>query len=248
MAEQKGLVKLTGTVGEFNFYFRKGKAVARKAGGGFNSESVKHSVAMVRTRENSSEFGHVSKFKRLFRLGLFPFLTGFMDPTLHGRLMSLFQTIKTFDTVSLRGQRSLGIALGTPEGQKLLKDFSFSEQSVSQLLRSRLVFDAASTTLTVADFSAQALKFPLGSSVAEVQFGVLRIDYAQAKTELFMSNARFITPTDTETQFSMTPTVLPTGMGVFIAVAGVKFYEVVNGERYLVKSLGEFGVEVLGVW
>jgi hypothetical protein len=37
MAEQKGLIKLTGTVGEFNFYFRKGKPVARKAGGGFNS-------------------------------------------------------------------------------------------------------------------------------------------------------------------------------------------------------------------
>ncbi|MEK8179149.1 hypothetical protein WMW71_02240 [Flavobacterium buctense] len=248
MAEQKGLIKLTGTIDGVSFYFRKGKPVARKAGGGFSSEKVKHSPAMVRTRENSSEFGHVSKFKRLFRLGLFPFLNGFTDSTLHGRLMSLFQTIKTFDRVSVRGQRSLGIALGTPEGQSLLKKFVFSEQSVSQLLRSRLVFDAASATLTVADFSAQALKFPLGSSVAEVQFGVLRIDYAQAKTELFMSNAHYITPTDTETQFTMTPTVLPTGTGVFIAVAGVKFYEVVNGERYLVKSLGELGVEVLGVW
>lgn len=248
MAEQKGLVKLTGTVGEFNFYFRKGKAVARKAGGGFSSEKVKHSPAMVRTRENSSEFGHVSKFKKLFRLGLFPFLTGFTDPTLHGRLMSLLQTIKTFDTVSLRGQRSLGIALGAPEGQKLLKDFSFGEQRVSQLLRSRLVFDTASATLTVADFSTQALKFPLGSSVAEVQFGVLRIDYAQAKKELFMSDAHVITPTDIETHFTMMPTVLPTGTGVFIAVAGVKFYEVVNGERYLVKSMDTQGIEVVGVW
>lgn len=248
MAEQKGLVKLTGTVGEVNFYFRKGKPVARKAGGGFNSDSVKHSPTMVRTRENSSEFGHVSKFKKLFKDGLFPFLTGFKDPSLHGRLMSLLQTIKTYDTVSVRGQRSLGIALGTPEGQKLLKGFSFSEQRVSQLLQSRLVFDATSATLTVADFSAQALKFPLGSSVAEVQFGVLRIDDAQAKTELFMSNAHVITPTDTETQFSMIPTVLPTGTGVFIAVAGVKFYEVVNGERYLVKSLDAQGVEVVGVW
>lgn len=248
MAEQKGLIKLTGTIDGVSFYFRKGKPVARKAGGGFNGNQIKHSPSMVRVRENSNEFGHVSKFNKLFRLGLFPFLTGFTDPTLYGRLMSLWQTIKTYDTVSVRGQRSLGIALGTPEGQKLLKNFAFGEQRVSQLLRSRLVFDAESTTLTVADFSAQTLKFPHGSSVAEVQFGVLRIDYAQAKTELFLSAAHAITPTNPETQFSMTPTVLPTGSGVFIAVAGVKFYEVVNGERYLVKSLDGFGVEVVGVW
>ena len=76
MARQKGLIKLVGTIDGINFYVRKGTPVARKAGGGFTSERVKHSPALVRTRENSREFGHVSKFKKLFRMGLFPFLNG----------------------------------------------------------------------------------------------------------------------------------------------------------------------------
>ena len=52
MATQKGIISLTGTLGDINFYFRKGKAVARKAGGGFNGKAIKTKPSMVWIREN----------------------------------------------------------------------------------------------------------------------------------------------------------------------------------------------------
>lgn len=41
MAKQEGLIRLRGTIDGVNFYFRKGKPIARKAGGGFNGASIK---------------------------------------------------------------------------------------------------------------------------------------------------------------------------------------------------------------
>ena len=66
MATQKGIVSLVGTVGGVNFYFRKGKAVARKAGGGFSGKAIKTKASMMRVRENNSEFGHCSSVKKSF--------------------------------------------------------------------------------------------------------------------------------------------------------------------------------------
>ena len=248
MARQKGLIKFSGTIDGINFYFRKGEAVARKAGGGFTSKSVKHSPAMVRTRENSKEFGHVSKFKRLFRIGLFPFLNGFADTSLHGRLMSLFQAIKGFDVVSARGERSLGIALATLEGQRMLEQFAFTEKRLKQVLRGKVVFEPLDATLSVSDFTIAQMIFPHQATVAEVLFGVLRFDTNVMETQLFMSPPVWLTKDAVIADFSMTTTAPVVGQGIFMAVVSVRFYEEVNGERYLLKDLESQCVEILGVW
>ena len=70
MASQKGIFPLEGTLGGVNFYYRKGKAVARKSGGGFNGMAIKTKDSMVRVRENGSEFGSVSKVKKMIRMSV----------------------------------------------------------------------------------------------------------------------------------------------------------------------------------
>ena len=79
MARQKGIIQLEGTLGDINFYFRKGKPVARKAGGGFNAKNIKTSATMVRVRENNTEFGNSSKVKKVFKLSLHPFLNAYKE-------------------------------------------------------------------------------------------------------------------------------------------------------------------------
>ena len=72
MARQKGLFKVTGTLGNVNFYVVNGVGYARKAGGGFNGKAIKTKASMRRVRENASEFGHCSSVKKAFRIALLP--------------------------------------------------------------------------------------------------------------------------------------------------------------------------------
>nr|WP_294776068.1 hypothetical protein [uncultured Flavobacterium sp.] len=181
-------------------------------------------------------------------MGLFPFLSGFTDSSLHGRLMSLLQTIKTFDTVSARGERSLGIALATAEGQRLLEQFAFTEKRLAQVLPGKVVFEPNTATLSVSDFTTAQMLFPHQATVAEVLFGVLRFDTAAMETQLFMSPAATLPKNTTIANFGLTPTTSVEGNGVFIAVVSVRFYEEMNGERYFLKDLGSQCVEVVGVW
>ena len=162
--------------------------------------------------------------------------------------MSLLQTIKTFDTVSARGQRSLGIALATAEGKSLLERFAFTEKRLKQVLPGKVVFEPSTATLSVSDFKIGQMVFPDEATEAEVLFGVLRMDTDVMETALFMSPPVVLTKNTAMTDFSLTPTEPVVGNGIFIAVARVRFYDVVNEERYLLKALEWQCVEVVGVW
>jgi hypothetical protein len=67
MAKQKSIIPLSGTLDGINFYIRKGTAVARKAGGGFNGKAIKNSPKMARVKENNTEFGHYSFVEKVFK-------------------------------------------------------------------------------------------------------------------------------------------------------------------------------------
>src|SRR5215217_7087423 len=103
MAKQVGIVPFVGTLNGINFYMRKGKPVARRAGGGFTGDAIKKDPSMVRVRENNTEFGHCSRVKKLFKDSLFPFLGKQRNEELQGRLIQLFIKIKDADLISERG-------------------------------------------------------------------------------------------------------------------------------------------------
>jgi hypothetical protein len=245
LAKQIGIVTLFGTIDCLNFYERKGKKCVRKAGGGFSGEKIKNSAEMVRVRENGSEFGMVSRFKKRFKDLLFPFFGSYADTTLHGRMMSLFQAIKVFDTVSERGERKVGVGLTTVEGKLLLERFGFTAKSTRSVFPGKMGYDAVNSTLEVTDFNARNIKFPPSASIMELQFGVLTLDALHLPSEIFMSSTRYFDAQSTDVTFDMVPNVLPTVGSLGIPVVGVRFYEVVNGERYLLKTLGYQYVEVL---
>lgn len=245
MGRQKGIVTLEGTFGGLNFYIRKGKAVVRAAGGGFSGEKIKNSPKMVRVRENGSEFGMVSSFKKKFKNLLFPFFGSYADSSLHGRLMRLFQEVKVCDAVSVRGARMVGKGLATVEGKLLLQRFDFTEKGVAAFMNGNLVYNPLTYSLEVSGFDAKTISFPQSSSVMEVQFGVLTLDAFHLPSEIFMSTAQYFDAASLVTDFVMSPLVLPTASDVYVAVVGIRFYEVVNGERYLLQCLNCQSVAVL---
>jgi hypothetical protein len=240
MATQKGILSLTGTLGDINFYYRKGKAVARKAGGGFNGKAIKTKPSMVRVRENNSEFGHCSSVKKEFRIALFPFLKYYKETTLHGRMMQLFQRIKDCDSSSVRGSREVGKGIVTPEGLQLFREFRFTTKcDVAVVVPMNACYDAVTCVYSVMDFDISKVCFPKNATHVELQLGVLGVDFDLKIFKMF--TGRTVVVTD----FSLFPEVLPdVGLQRF-AFVGVTFYQEINGVHYVLKEDGNVGVTLV---
>lgn len=248
MAKQKGLIGLTGTIGGVTFYYRKGKPVARLAGGGFNGDAIKQSPKMARVRENGSEFGKVSKAKKLVRLGLYPFLRDYKDVTLHGRMMTLFQQIKVLDTLSARGQRLFENGLATDEGKNLFLRFDFTTQKASAMLPGAGQFDVGAQQYRITGIAPEKIRLPKGATGMHLCFGILRADFAQETYELYSSPTLLLDTAFTDPSITLTPTALPSGDGVRIAVLQVRYYQEVNGTPLLLHDLEAQALEVVGVY
>jgi len=245
MARQKGLIKLTGTIGDVNFYVTKGVGYARKAGGGFNGKAIKTKASMQRVRENASEFGHCSMVKKQFRLALLPFLEGIQGRELHARLMQLFLELKALDAVSERGQRRVQEGLQTAKGKRLLNQFVFTPQhTFLDALHAKSAFDWTTQELQVSDFNPSGFKAPKAATHAGVTLGVLDFDFENLDYSLEVSTTHFLALDAGATSFMLEPetVVTPTHFGV--AVLGLRFYEVIETEVYGLDSF--IGCWVLG--
>jgi hypothetical protein len=247
MAKQKGIISLVGTLGELNFYYRKGKPVARIAGGGFTAEAIKTKASMVRVRENSSEFGRCSKVKSGFRIALFPFLKFYKEGSLHGRMMQLFQGIKDCDVSSDRGSRTVGQGILTTAGKALLRDFEFTPTfKFERVLPMKGVYDDLTCTYSVTDFDLSTVRFPKGASHVELQFGVLGVDFDAAIYKLSLAAPMLIAKGAVLGSFSLQPSILPAvGLHRF-AYLGITFYQEVGGIPCVLREEGSIGIVRVG--
>lgn len=248
MAKQRGIIHLEGTLGDLNFYYRKGKPVARQAGGGFTSKAVRKSPKMVRVRENGSEFGMVSKAKKLVRLGIGIFLKDAADATLHGRMMRLFQQIKELDTISVRGQRSFQNGLATDAGRLLLQRFDITPHSATEMLPGSGEFDASSQTYTISNINLKNLRLPKGGTGMQLRLGVAQLDFTDETHKFYCSDAILLNSSFEGTTLTLTPNTLPPDDGVRLAVLQVRYYQEINGERFLFNDLVMQGLEFVGVY
>ena len=233
MARQKGLIKLTGTIGEVNFYVLNGVGYARKAGGGFSGKAIKTKASMQRVRENASEFGHCSMVKKQFRLALMPFLEGIKGRDLHARLMQLFLELKALDSVSECGKRRVCKGLLTAKGKRLLQQFVFTPQhTLLDALNAKATFDWTTQRLDVSEFGPNGYKVPKTATHIGVTLGVLDFDFDSLDYNLKVSATHFIDIDAGATSFMLEPeaVVAPTHVGV--AVLGLCFFEVIDGEVY----------------
>ena len=244
MAKQKGIIPLVGTLGGINFYMRKGKPVARKAGGGFSSDSHKKGKNMERVRESNSEFGDCSRIKKRFKDCLFAYIGMQKDEDLQGRLMQLFLKIKDCDTTSERGKRQVSLGLQYAEGKKLLTEFAFTPFNPDFL---QGVYDAVTYTYSITNFDYNQLKYPNGATHLEIHFGVMVFDFEVLKATLFSSAPISISKGTPLTNFSLSPTDEPSGNGIKIAVLAYRYKQELNGEVYALKDKVAYGLRVIEI-
>ncbi|MBF8149119.1 hypothetical protein ITJ86_04380 [Winogradskyella sp. F6397] len=245
MARQKGLFKITGTLGAVNFYVVKGVGYARKAGGGFNGNAIRTQPNMQRVRENASEFGHCSQVKKAFRLALSPFLSDIKGRALHTRLMQLFLGIKALDGVSERGQRRVTHGLQTAKGKRLLSRFVFTPRhQLLDALSDRATFDWSSQQFTVSDFNFGVFKSPKSATHIGVTLGVLDFDFDGLSSTLSVSPTQLLEVGTASASFTLVPDTMISTEYTGIAILGLRFCEVVDGEVYGLN--GGIGCCVLG--
>ncbi|RED42909.1 hypothetical protein DFQ10_10794 [Winogradskyella eximia] len=233
MARQKGLLKLTGTLGGINFYVVKGVGFARNAGGGFNGDAIRHQPNMQRVRENASEFGHCSTVKKAFRLALMPFLHGYKHSKLHARMMTLFTSIKALDATSERGSRRVGEGLQTAKGRQLLHTFELTPQHkmLNAVLR-HSNFNWSLQGLSVTDFSTKLYSCPKAATHVGLTLGILDFNFDTLDASLMVAPTYFLEVSSASSSFEIAMDAVVVTDFVGIAVLGLRFYEVIDDEVY----------------
>lgn len=248
MAKQKGIIPLVGTIGGINFYYLNGKPIARMAGGGFNAKAIKTKESMQRVRENGSEFGHCSRVNKVFRRALLPFYDNHKFTFFHSRLMTLFTGLKVLDAVNTRGQRRVAKGLDAVEGKRALMNFNYTPDCQPQLvLPFSYSMDWPTTTFSIPRFDIQPVRFISGATHIAIQFGVLDFNFETFAYQLHLASRLVLAKNDINTSLSLTPTSLPTGLGVQLAVLGIRYYQEIDGVMYLLNAQDGVGIGVVGI-
>jgi len=248
MAKQKGIITLEGTIGGINFYVRKGKAFARKAGGGFNAKAIKNSPKMARVRENNSEFGNCSSVKKKFNLAVRPFMIDYHDGTLHGRMMRLFQEIKNFDSVSERGKRNMSNGISSAMGKHLLAGFDFTLHCKTlEVLKGKISFDASAVKFDQLSFAGNELPFLHHATHLEIKFGVLNFGFSSYESSWHQGAVLLLKKEDSLSANSFSVTAPLPENSRQIAVLSLRYFQEVGGDLYALKGEGCVGFCVLEV-
>ncbi len=248
MAKQKGIFPLVGTVGGINFYYLKGKPVARMAGGGFNGKAIKTKASMQRVRENGSEFGHCSRVNKAFRIALREFYKGYRFTNFHSKLMGLFTKLKDLDSTGVRGERKVAQGIETLEGKALLKQFDYTPDC-DVLHRLPFDFSIDNTTygLTFTGFDIDKVSFATGATHIELTYGVLDFDFESLQYRLDLAAPLLLDRAYAENSVVLSPAVGTPIVGTQLCVLGVRYYQKVNGVMYLLKAEDSVGIGVVGV-
>lgn len=236
MAKQKSFMNLKGNIGDVNF-FKSTDGYGARAKGGVDANKIATDPAFERTRENMAEFGRAAKAAKMLRKPLQDLLKQVKDRTRSNRLTAAMMAVLKADTTSDRGLRNVidgeaELLTGFEFNKDAPMDVAFSEftatiNRVSGLLSVSIPSFIPKTGLTVPDGTTHyklvsagvEVDFASGDNVKEITAsGILPVD---------MNPTVALTLDNNVTANSTRPLIL---------VAGILFFQEVNGKMYPLKS------------
>ena len=129
MARQTGLIKIKGTLDNFNFYKTKDGDLARMKTS-VDADRIKNDPAYIRTRENNAEFGNSASAGKLLRDTIRPMSLNASDGRVTSRMMKIMTQIKNMDATSVRGERNVAEGVQDPTALLLLDGFDFNNEAL----------------------------------------------------------------------------------------------------------------------
>ncbi|MFA7688211.1 MAG: hypothetical protein WCY25_10140 [Moheibacter sp.] len=204
---------------------------------------------MVRVRENSKEFGACSRVNKVFREALHSFYSGIKFPDFHSRLMGLLTRLKDLDEVGRRGERSVSEGIKKPAGMQLLRQFDYTPAcSVHKVFPFPFEVDPESFELDFADFDIGKVRFVEGANCIELNYGLLNFNFETLEYSLHRIEPVLLKKDFERGKLKLTPGAIPEGHGILMAILGVRYYQEINGETYVLNSKNAVGISVLGVF
>lgn len=234
MAKQSGPVRIRGKVGglsffmnQYGYFVKEHKAV--------NGERIKKDPAFVRTRENMSEFTSAAKNGKVFRHSVAPLINGIADNAVSSRLTKMMSELKKLDTSSVKGERNAAVALNTPQGKALLKEFNFNKACpVDKLLVAPFVVDPVLGGFSLNGFIPKShLRYPENATHVTFRGAWVKLDLTQGAFETVYTNAVNLPIDDSLSNVQLNVANAPSMSGCSVFLVAIEMFTETNGQQYL---------------
>jgi hypothetical protein len=233
MARQRGIIKLTGKVGDLSFYKTQDGFLAREKGG-VDAARIKNDPAFARTRENGQEFGMAARAGKIMRDAFRPLMMRASDGRVVSRLTRVMSDIRKLDGTSARGERSVAIAIANQPAKDKLKDFNFNRRSIlkSVLYRPFSVNNSTGEIVIANLVPANHVAAPTGATHVSFTAAWGKIDFTNEGYQVELSNTVNLPIDGNASTVTLTPASAPGGTGVDVFLLVVEFFQEVNGIQY----------------
>ncbi len=247
MAQQKGIVKIEGTLDDLTFYKSQDGYLVRTKGG-VSAERIYSDPAFARTRENGEEFASAASAGKLLRDTVRSMMLEAADGRVTSRLTQGMTQLKQADTTSPRGQRNVGVALALPGVAGNLVGFNFN---ISAILGS-ILFKPISVNTTTGVISISGLvpvndiAFPTAATHITLSGAFALIDFATYNGQIEYTNSVNLPIDGTSTNVTLTPAAVPSGTGTKILLLKLEFFQQVNAIQYSLKNGAYNALAIVG--
>lgn len=233
MARQKGIIKLSGKIGDISFYKTRDGYLAREKGG-VEADRIKNDPAFARTRENGQEFGMAAKSGKLVRDAFRPMMMRASDGRVVSRLTKLMSDIRKLDTNSARGDRSVAVAIANQPAKDLLKGFNFNVRSVlNSILYRPFTVNTTTGVIEVTDLvPTNHIAAPSGATHVALTGAWGKVNFQDDQFNVELSNTVNLPIDGNTSTVTLTPAQAPTGTGTDAFLLMVEFFQEVNGNQY----------------
>ena len=237
MAQQKGIIKLAGTIGNITFYKTQDGYLAKEKTS-LDATRIATDPNFIRTRENGVEFGHAAKVASTLRLAFRSVIKTNRDNRMVSRLTQRMIAVVYADETSVRGQRNImdgetelvegfQFNIKAPLSTTLNAPYAATIDRVTGICRVDIPVFIPANMIT-APPGATHFKFTSGASSIDFEAKVFTTD-AHESDMLPLSNV----PTPL---IDLSCIVLPASVHPLFLLFGIEFYQSVNKEYYPLRN------------
>jgi hypothetical protein len=237
MAQQKGIIKLDGTIGGITFYKSQDGYLAREKGG-VSGDRIANDPAFQRTRENGEEFGRAGKAGKLLRTAFRALLQNTADSRMVSRMTADFMKVIQADATNDRGLRN--VIDGEAE---LLEGFEFNIKgklgtSIYAPFTASINRTTGALEVTMPSYvPVNMIAAPGGSTHYKLISAGAEVDF-EAETFVSDTSESAVLAWDAAatTALTLTNNVTAASTKPLFLVLGIEFYQQVNGSMYSLKN------------
>ncbi|MBS0645211.1 MAG: hypothetical protein JSR97_01285 [Verrucomicrobia bacterium] len=248
MAKLNGILKIEGTLQDMTFYkTQDGHLVKTKSG--VSGDRIANDPAFARTRENGSEFGSAATAGKLLRDAVRTMVSTASDNRVTSRITQIMTQIKNLDTTSMRGDRTVDVGIGTPEGKALLKDLNFNDKAIlGAILYKPYAVNTSTGVISIANLvPINDIAAPSGSTHVSFKGAFAIVDFAAGTSDVGYTNVENLPIDGTSTSVTLTPASVPSGTGIKLFLLQVEFFQEVNAVQYSLNNGAYNGLAIIEV-